>query len=305
MTLRLAELGGTPRNDTFSASGSSILFGHGGNDAFTIAPGSLFQAVLGGNGNDSYSIGTGSTVFVRDTGGEDTVYFPGMSFANSVSALIDGKHLGAVDTVTGAAGVILDWASGLAIENIYMFDALVTDAFLRANLHALPGFLGNVSWEDSGLLGGFSAAEMREAISFYTAREAELAQIAAQVSPGFDPGYYFTANPDVAAVGVDPSSHYFYYGQAEGRNPNAHFSEAAYRQANPDVAAAVAVGALPSGYMHYLLYGAGEGRSSGDDYQEAGYLAANPDVAAAVDAGVFHSGFEHFVLYGAAEGRHD
>lgn len=83
------------------------------------------------------------------------------------------------------------------------------------------------------------------------------------------------------------------------------FDEAFYLQTNPDVAAAVAAGAIPSGAVHFVNFGVKEGRigKPGQLYDEATYLAENPDVAAAVGAGIFASGFEHLVLFGRREGR--
>ena len=40
---------------------------------------------------------------------------------------------------------------------------------------------------------------------------------ALRASPGFDPEWYLAANPDVAAVGIDPAVHYLGAGAREGR----------------------------------------------------------------------------------------
>lgn len=37
--------------------------------------------------------------------------------------------------------------------------------------------------------------------------------------PGFDSAYYLAANPDVAAAGINPVSHYLRHGRDEGRSP--------------------------------------------------------------------------------------
>jgi glycosyltransferase involved in cell wall biosynthesis len=41
-------------------------------------------------------------------------------------------------------------------------------------------------------------------------------------SSAFDASFYLQENPDVAAAGIDPLTHYLNYGQAEGRYPNAY-----------------------------------------------------------------------------------
>jgi hypothetical protein len=95
----------------------------------------------------------------------------------------------------------------------------------------------------------------------------------------FDPEYYLSQYPDVAATNLSPLSHYIRYGFGEGRSPTRtwiprtetqsrnrellalikDFEESfhgdAYLAANPDVAE---VGADP--LQHYLTYGAFEGR---------------------------------------------
>ncbi len=109
----------------------------------------------------------------------------------------------------------------------------------------------------------------------------------------FDPAYYLSHNPDVAATGVDPLQHYLAYGWKEGRNPNAYFSTSWYLNQNPDVAAS---GANP--LQHYEDYGWREGRDPGPGFSTGAYLLANPDVrAAGIDP------LQHFLLNGRAEGR--
>ena len=56
--------------------------------------------------------------------------------------------------------------------------------------------------------------------------------------PLFDPVYYLANNPDVAAAGVDPYTHYMTTGWKEGRNPSALFNTNFYLNQNPDIKAA-------------------------------------------------------------------
>lgn len=86
------------------------------------------------------------------------------------------------------------------------------------------------------------------------------------------------------------------------------FDETFYLTKHPDVAAAVARGALSSGLAHWQQFGQAEGRIAIDAranplYDEVGYLAANPDVATAVAGGGLRSGYVHYLAYGKAEGR--
>lgn len=135
---------------------------------------------------------------------------------------------------------------------------------------------------------------------------------------------YLAANPDVAAAVnlhlfndqyQSGYEHFVTYGQFEHR-PGAPtvipqsvvhlFDEATYLARNPDVANAVALGEVASGYAHFLQYGVFEGRNGSPDWTssiEATYLADNPDVNQAVMLGQLHSGYEHFFLYGQHENR--
>lgn len=50
----------------------------------------------------------------------------------------------------------------------------------------------------------------------------------------FDPAWYLTQNPDVAAAGMDPVEHYLLFGCREGREVNPYLSLAQYVSRNPD-----------------------------------------------------------------------
>ena len=53
----------------------------------------------------------------------------------------------------------------------------------------------------------------------------------------FDPAWYLSQNPDVAANGVEPLAHYLQHGFKEGRKPHPLFDPGWYLSENPDVAA--------------------------------------------------------------------
>jgi plastocyanin len=109
----------------------------------------------------------------------------------------------------------------------------------------------------------------------------------------FDAAWYLQQNPDVAASGMDPLTHFEEYGWKEGRNPDPFFDTKYYLAQNPDVAAA---GIDP--LIHYEEVGWKEGRDPSINFSTNGYLDANPDVAAAhIDP------LMHYLEFGIPEGR--
>lgn len=85
------------------------------------------------------------------------------------------------------------------------------------------------------------------------------------------------------------------------------FDSVQYLHLNPDVAAKIESGEIPSAEAHCLRFGQHEGRPGvpplSEVFDEAAYLAENPDVAAAIAVGNFASGYAHFIKYGHNEGR--
>ncbi|MDP1617880.1 hypothetical protein [Phenylobacterium sp.] len=75
------------------------------------------------------------------------------------------------------------------------------------------------------------------------------------VAEAFDRPYYMAENPDVAAEGADPVTHFLEVGWREGRDPTRWFSVSDYLELNPDVAAASI-----NPFVHYLRAGRQEGR---------------------------------------------
>ncbi|MDE1569294.1 glycosyltransferase [Aquabacter sp. P-9] len=111
--------------------------------------------------------------------------------------------------------------------------------------------------------------------------------------PLFDPAYYLSHSPDVAAAGVHPLLHYLVWGWREGRSPHAYFEGDWYLARNRDVLSA---GENP--LVHFVWHGAREGRDPNPAFQTQAYTSLNPDVAA--DGG---NPFVHYLLFGRAEGR--
>jgi glycosyltransferase involved in cell wall biosynthesis len=85
----------------------------------------------------------------------------------------------------------------------------------------------------------------RQSIDYELARGAD----------GVDQSWYLEVNPDLAAAGCDPTSHYLEFGWRQGRDPSPDFSTSYYLQANEDVAR-TQVNPL----LHYLRHGRAEGR---------------------------------------------
>jgi hypothetical protein len=109
----------------------------------------------------------------------------------------------------------------------------------------------------------------------------------------FDTAYYLQQNPDVAAAGIDPLTHFLASGWQEGRNPSAWFSFRYYLANSPDVASS---GAHP--LAHYSTHGWREARDPSESFSLAKYLNAYPDVrAAGMDP------LLHYMLYGRADRR--
>jgi GT2 family glycosyltransferase/glycosyltransferase involved in cell wall biosynthesis len=109
----------------------------------------------------------------------------------------------------------------------------------------------------------------------------------------FDPEYYLTSNPDVAAEAADPLRHYLEHGWREARNPNPLFDTQWYLDASPDV--------LESGInplLHYLRFGGFCGRDPGPKFDSSWYLAEYPDVEREGT-----NPLAHFLQHGQFEGR--
>lgn len=70
-----------------------------------------------------------------------------------------------------------------------------------------------------------------------------------------DKNYYYSQNPDIAALNLNVVEHYYDYGSFEGRNPNQDFNTRFYLDTYPDV---IKSGVNP--LWHYLEYGQKEYR---------------------------------------------
>ena len=125
------------------------------------------------------------------------------------------------------------------------------------------------------------------------AQDASTGLVIGPTDPLFDAPYYLAHNPDVAAAGIDPYTHYMLYGWHEGRNPGPYFDTRYYLSRNPDVAAA---GVNP--LTHFEQYGWLDGRDPSLLFSVNAYEARYPDVAAAHVEPLLH-----YLVAGQAEGR--
>ncbi|MFO7031802.1 phosphodiesterase [Limnospira fusiformis CCALA 023] len=86
-------------------------------------------------------------------------------------------------------------------------------------------------------------------------------------------------------------------------NAEDFYSESFYLANNPDVAQAVDLGVISSGFEHFIESGQFQVRQPTPLYDELYYLTTNPDVAALVNVGAIASGFQHFINFGQRERR--
>ena len=98
-------------------------------------------------------------------------------------------------------------------------------------------------------------------------------------APLFDAAAYRQANPDVAASRIMPLAHYLVTGGREGRAPHPLFDETHYRAANAEALAASGLTSLE----HYARAGASMGLSPHPLFDPAHYLAQGPLLAPGED----------------------
>ena len=112
-----------------------------------------------------------------------------------------------------------------------------------------------------------SASDKPEATSF--------ADLGDALSGLFDPAWYLSRYPDVAASTTDALHHFVHYGAAEGRDPNRFFDSAWYLAHYPDVA-----GSGQHPLLHYLQMGAAELRNPHPRFDAAYFVEQHPEATA-------------------------
>lgn len=110
------------------------------------------------------------------------------------------------------------------------------------------------------------------------------------MSSGLDPDFYAKANPDVAASGIDPATHYAIFGLKEGRAANAsELSQGLWSMATREQASAAKAPTDPKDTKF---------ANNPYGFDAKYYLDNNSDLAAAkVDP------LQHYLTYGINEGR--
>lgn len=109
----------------------------------------------------------------------------------------------------------------------------------------------------------------------------------------FDPDWYRTRYPGVAASGANPLLHYLNRGAFDGYDPNPHFHSAWYLANNPDVAASKL-----NPLLHFVRFGAREGRNPNVHFNTRWYIKQNPALpVSSVNP------LAHFITGGIRQGR--
>lgn len=123
-------------------------------------------------------------------------------------------------------------------------------------------------------------------------------------SATFDPPYYLSIHPDVAAAYgatnyLGAIEHYVAHGQHEGRRGSIFFDVAHYKARYADIAGASNQDAM----KHFTEFGMNEGRQGSAEFGPAYYMGTNPDLQQAFGANDYRHGMSHWISNGRAEGR--
>jgi GT2 family glycosyltransferase len=122
----------------------------------------------------------------------------------------------------------------------------------------------------------------------------------------FDPDGYRLRYPAIAEqigpVWLGALHHYLANATPTAFDPLLDFSEAAYLERYPDVAAAVATGQPRNGYQHFLAHGVFELRAPTDAIDLRRYVAGHKTVQQDLDTGRTRDAFVHFLTIGRAQG---
>ena len=122
----------------------------------------------------------------------------------------------------------------------------------------------------------------------------------------FDPEWYRDHYPEIAAgIGAPwlcALHHYLTNATPTAFDPLSDFSETAYLEDHPDIAAAVADGSVRNGYQHFLGNGVFEFRSPGEGIDLQYYAHHHASVRDDLAAGRGRDAFAHLLLIGRPRG---
>ncbi|MFA7668253.1 MAG: hypothetical protein WCX93_02785 [Burkholderiaceae bacterium] len=308
---------GTHAADSIWAINGDIVYAGPGDDEVFLSPFN-HAYLIGGSGNDTYWLGIASYAVILDSSGHDTLVAPfHIDPLSTFAVTIDGgRHL-LLGDISSETLILVEEIRNHPIET-FSFNGFTTsqhgmEYVIRENgMH-----MGDVSYGQMEHLGLGSAVfwskGMQAEIDHILTREREFfdpwpgnnhaphpqpgpaptPEPATSNIPSIDANWYLSQNPDIAASGVDPITHYMHWGWKEGRDPNRLFDTDWYLATNQDVA-----GAGVNPFEHYMLYGWKEGRDPSPSFDTSHYLDTHVDIAL---AGV--NPLEHYLNWGIIEGR--
>ncbi len=140
---------GTSSGETHYAGANEIVWGLGGDDYLRNSYSLYDQYLIGGSGNDTYRISGTAVAIIYEApnhGTEDILYLSSYIYYYGYAASIDNKHLVAI--YDDQAVFVLDAWENTGIEQIYLGNYGYTSSYFLNLLPSLPGYLGNVSWDE-------------------------------------------------------------------------------------------------------------------------------------------------------------
>lgn len=226
---------------------------------------------------------------ISNSGYTPMVYASKNFYENNMNAydLTPAVWLAQFNTQTSYTGDYITWQ--------YSSNGAVDGISTNVDVDYWYGDLGNVSYPYTGYANGLNYQAV------------------------FDPSYYASRYPDVAAaVGNNPKAlfeHFINYGMKEGRQGNSEFQVAIYKENYYDLEQSFG-NDLKLYYQHYIQFGQTEKRNGtqiinpnmyqGVDYSAVydydTYIKENPDIATAFQKDEYKT-IQHFVTYGMSEGR--
>ena len=310
-SLGYSEEFGSSSGETLYASANEIVWGLGGNDSLRNSYSTSDQYLIGGSGNDTYTISGTAVAIIYEApnqGTNDTLYLSSNYSYYGYAASIDNKHLVAI--YDNQAVFVLDGWENTGIENIYLGNVGYTSSYFLSLLPSLPGYLGNVSWDEIKPYAGDILVEAAKRVvdeiksstitvesDFENLQSSLKNQIAALEAQADDLNFInrLINNSDVTAQ-YDPTS--------------LTTAALAYIASHPDLLryfGSDTAGAI----KHYNDFGYGEGREI--TFNATQYLANNSDLTDFFSAkngfttteSITKGALKHFIDYGHGEGRTD